>query len=164
MSPRTPLLSLLVAVALLLPAAGFAAKSQTWKFAVDTPTEFEAQAAEVRKEMNADGKYGAISVDDRKAVENDLERIDELLTTKGSLKAMSDKDKVEIMNAQERINAVLTKNDGNRLICTMEQRTGTKFKQKVCKTALERDEMRRRSQESFQDDMMRGGASQAKGN
>ncbi|MCK9539801.1 hypothetical protein [Dokdonella sp.] len=143
--------ALALCFALAMPAVVQAAAQSGWKFAVDTPAEFEVQAAEVRKEMSTDGRYGAISVDDRNAVEADLKRIDDLLESKGSVKALNDQEQVDLMNAQERINAVLTKNDGNRLICTMEQRTGTNFKKKVCQTARQRDQIREDSQKAHLD-------------
>lgn len=146
----------------LVSSAG--TRPAAWKFAESTPEAFEAQAAEVRKEMGTDGKYSAISVDDRTAVDTDLARIDALLKSKGSATKLNDAEQVDLMNAQERINAILTKNDGNRLICTLEPRTGSNFKQKICRTEAERAAIRRSSQKAFQDDLMRGSASQAPGN
>ena len=141
-----------------------AVKGAPWTFAMDTPQAFAAQADKIHKEMGTDGKYGAISVADRSAVDADLDKIDALLRARGSATKLNDSEQVDLMNAQERINAVLTRNDGNRLICTMEQRTGTKFKMKVCKTQAERDEIRRRSQQAHQDVLMQGGATYEPGN
>lgn len=159
------LLGIAVGGVLAFPVVGSAsaAKGMPWKFAVDTPAAFEAQAADVRKEMGTNGKYGAISVADRTAVEADLDKIDALVRKRGSADKLNDADQVDLMNAQERINAVLTRNEGNRLICKMEPRTGTNFKVKVCMTAHERDEIRRKSQEAFQDNLMGGSPSQAPG-
>lgn len=157
-----PLLAL--ACAVLLPTIVHAAKQKSWNFAVDSPAEFEAQAAEIRQEMGTDGQYGAISVNDRKAVEADLERIEAILTSKDSMDRLNDQQKIDIVNAQERINAVLTKNDGNRLICTMEQRTGTKFKEKVCVTAKQREQIRDDAQKAYRDTLMKGGGTQQPGN
>lgn len=160
------LFGLAVCAVLAFPVVGSAsaAKGAEWKFKVDTPQAFEAQAAEVRKEMGTDGRYGAISVDDRTAVDTDLDRIDALVRKRGSASKLNDAEQVELMNAQERINAVLTNNDGNRLICTMEPRTGTKFKTKVCLTQHERDQVRLKSQQGYQDSLMGGSATQQPGN
>lgn len=136
-------------------------RPKTWTFDASSGADFEAQAAEVRKEMGTDGRYGAISVDDRKAVEADLDRIEALLGPKDSPARLNDQQQVDLINAQERINAVLTKNDGNRLICTMEQRTGTRFKEKVCVTQRERDKIREDSQKAYRDTLMKGGGSQS---
>ena len=138
------------------------AVSEPWK--VDsTSAEFEAQVAEVRAEMAPKGRYEAITATDRAAVEADLERIGALLHSQESGKALTDREQLELANAQERVNAVLTRNDGDRLICTMEPRTGTKFKDKVCQTARQREEIRRKAQEGYQRELMRGGGSQERG-
>lgn len=159
------LLGFAVCGVLAFPVTGgaSAAKGMPWKFAVDTPAAFAAQAADVRKEMGADGKYGAISVADRTAVEADLDKIDALVRKRGSADKLNDAEQVDLMNAQERINAVLTHNEGNRLICKMEPRTGSNFKMKVCMTKHERDEIRRKSQQGFQDNLMGGSATQMPG-
>ncbi|MBN8726544.1 MAG: hypothetical protein J0H15_02425 [Xanthomonadales bacterium] len=159
---------LLVAVAITLGSvlpnsADGRTRPKTWSFDANSGADFEAQAAEVRKEMGSDGRYGAISVDDRKAVEADLDQIEALLDAKDSPAKLNDQQQVDLINAQERINAVLTKNDGNRLICTMEPRTGTKFKEKVCITQSERDTIRRNSQKAFQDQLMKGAATMPPG-
>ena len=135
------------------PALGgaSAAKGRPWTFVVDTPQAFEAQVAEVHKEMATDGKYGAIGVADRIAVDAELDHIRALLRKRGSAATLNDSEQVDLMNAQERVNAVLTKNDGNRLICTLEPRTGTNFKMKVCKTARELDQIRRGSKAAFRE-------------
>ncbi len=142
-----------------LPTFGHAAGAP-WKVVVDTPQAFEVQAASVRKEMGPHGQYSGISASDRAIVEANLDKIDALLRKRGSAAKLDDRDQVALMNAQERVNAVLTHNEGNRLICTLEPRTGTKFKQKVCRTQAEIDGIRRSSQQGFQDDLMRGSALQ----
>ncbi len=157
------LLWLVACVVCALPTLGHAANTQ-WKVAVDTPQAFEAQAAQVRKEMSPHGKYGGISLNEHTAVDADLDQIDGLLRKRGSATKLNDSDQVALMNAQERVNAVLTRNEGNRLICTMEARTGTNFKQKVCRTQAEIDGIRRNSQQGFQDALLKNGATQEKGN
>lgn len=137
--------------------------SEPWKVAV-TAADFEAQVAEVRAEMAPNGRYDDLTATDRTTVEADLERIGALLRSNESGKPLTDRDQLELANAQERVKAILTRNDGDRLICTMEPRTGTKFKDKVCQTARQREEIRRKSQEGFQREFMKGGGSQEKGN
>ena len=144
-----------------LPLLGHAAGAQ-WKLVADTPQAFEAQAAQVRKEMAPHGKYGGISLNDRTAVDADLDQMDALLRKRGSASKLNDSDQVALMNAQERINAVLTRNEGNRLICTLESRTGTNFKQKICRTQAQIDGIRRNAQQGFRDSLMKGSATQEK--
>lgn len=152
------------ALAFPLVCNASAAKGAAWDFNVKTPDEFAAQAATVRKEMGEDGRYREVSSSDRSMVEAELNKIEGLLQSKGSTDKLNDSEQVELVNSQEHINALLTKNDGNRLICTQEKRTGSNFKVKSCMTAFEREERRRKSQQGLQDDLMRGSASQQKGN
>ncbi len=156
--------AVVASIAFCVVPATVAAASKQWKFAVNTPAAFQAQAEKVREEMSENGRYGAINRSDRSAVESDLERIDGLLRGAGSLEALNDRQQVDLMNAQERINAVLTRNDGNRLVCTMESRSGSHFKQKTCRTLKQSEEIRRKGQEAYQQEFMRGGGTQPPGN
>ena len=154
------LLGIAVCGALAFPhvCSASAAKGAAWKFVVDTPEAFAVQAAMVRKDMGPDGRYREVSADERRVVEAELEKIEGLLQRKGSATRLNDSEQVELVNAQEHINAVLTKKDGDRLICTMEPRTGTKFKMKTCMTASQREERRRKSVRGYEDDLKRGSA------
>lgn len=157
------LLWIVACAAFALPILSHATGPE-WKIVTDTPQAFAKQAAEVRKEMGPRGEYGGISGNERSAVNADLDRIAALLRKRGAVSKLNDSEQVDLMNAQERINAVLTKNEGNRLICTLEPRTGTNFKQKVCRTQAEINNIRRESQQGFQDSLLRGSATQSKGN
>ena len=157
----TGLLCLAACAVFALPVLGHATSPQ-WKVVADTPQAFEAQAAQVRKDMGPHGEYGGISLNDRQTVEADLDIIDALLHKRSSASKLNDVDQVALMNSQEQINAVLTRNENNRLICTLEARTGTKFKTKICRTQAEIDSIRRNSQKGFQDSLMQGSATQEK--
>ena len=135
-----------------LPTFGHAAGAP-WKVVVDTPQAFEVQAASVRKEMGPHGQYSGISASDRAIVEANLDKIDALLRKRGSAAKLDDRDQVALMNAQERVNAVLTHNEGNRLICTLEPRTGTKFKHNLCGTHAALHTLQRTSQQRFPADL-----------
>jgi len=159
MSGKSGGLSWIVAcAAFALPILAHAVGPQ-WKVVTDTPQAFAKQAAEVRKEIGPKGEYGGMSGNERLAVDADLDKIAALLRKHGSASKLNDSEQVDLMNAQERINAVLTRNEGNRLICTMESRLGTNFKHKVCRTQAEIDGIRRNSQEGFQN-TLRGSATQ----
>lgn len=135
---------------------------QAPKFAADSLEAFEPQAAKVRKDMQASGQYSGISATDRGAVEADLDKIGNLLKLKGSASALNDADQVQLLNAQERVNAVLTRNDDGRLVCTYERKTGSNFKEKICLTARQREDIRRTAQQDFARDTQRGDASSTK--
>lgn len=124
-----------VVLTFLIPLTGHAAEKK-WEFAIDSAAEFEAQAVEIRKEMQ-DGRYSHLDERDRAAVDSDLNRVTRLLNKQDELSQLSNRDQVELVNAQERINAVLTDNDPDRIVCKLEARVGTRMKTKNCLTARE---------------------------
>lgn len=143
------LLWLVVCAMFALPASAHAA-SPDWKV-VTNQQAFEVQAAQVRKDMNGNGKYAGISMKARKSVEADLDKIDALLHKGDSAAKLTDRDQVALMNAQERVNAVLTRNEGNRLICEYRARTGSHLKTKICHTQAQIAATRRNTQRELRD-------------
>ncbi len=144
-------------------AGGAMAKSDI-KFNIGSMEEFDRQVADVQAEMSNGGQYAEIGRKDRAALDTEFARMRSLLDRKFSTGRLEDRDQVELANAQERANAILTRNDGDRLICTWERRSGSNFKYKSCMTASQRDGERRRSQDGYQNAIMQGGGSQQKGN
>jgi len=130
-------LSLVFAVA---AQCAFAAKTPPPLHA-DNKAEFDKVVAQVRSEMQADGRFGKLSDKERASVEDDLRQMGNLFDKTPELKAMSDADKRALFNAQEAANATLLKRDGDRLICVNEVRSGTHFKSTTCRTVreIERD-------------------------
>jgi hypothetical protein len=127
-------------------AAQAGANRGAWPVVTDQ-AGFTAQAAQVRKDMTSSGKYGAISPDDRDAVEESLDKAGALIAKTGQGHALSDQEQVELVNAQEQINAILTRNKGNRLICRYEAPSGSHLRQKICETAMDHDKTRRNAQD-----------------
>ena len=132
-----------------LVCSASAAKGKPWKFTVNTPEAFAVQAATVRKDMGPDGRYREVSVEERAVVEAELIKIEGLIQSRGAADKLDDADQVELVNAQEHINAVLTKNYDDQLICTLDQRTGSRFKMKTCMTEFERAEIMRKEQHTW---------------
>ena len=110
-----------------------------------TPEAFAKQAEEVNQGMAPGERYGAISPADRKKVAADITKIAGLLEQVGSAEKLHNNEWVLLVNAQEHANALLTKNDGDRLICRYEKRTGSHFRVKTCQTAREIADTRRNS-------------------
>ena len=141
-----------------------AAMGAAWNVAAVSPQAFAEQAATLLREMEPDGRYGELGPAARSVVADDLETIGSLLQHRGSAAKLNDREQVEMMNAQERIRAVLTNSEADQLICTLEPRTGTNFKIKICMTKFARDEIRRKSQEGYQDGLLQGGGALSRGN
>lgn len=107
-----------------------------------TAAEFSDQAQAVRAAMEDGGRFSEISSSNKKRVNELLIEIANFMVS-GGFTELSVAHQTQMINAQEEANAILTKNDGDRLICTHERPTGTRFKQKVCRTADEIAERRR---------------------
>jgi len=161
---RHPLSALALLACLAVPGALAFARTadQPWPSAVDA-TQFAEQAAAVQEEMKPGGRFGAIGAADRSEVERNLVILQKLFDERSATSRMDNREQVQLANAQEKINALLTGNDDERLICTLEQRSGTHFKTKICQTARQRRDVTRRSQEGFQSQVLKGGASQVAG-
>jgi hypothetical protein len=114
-----------------------------------TPEAFAKQAAAGRAAMRGGGRYSSISRTDREQVEEDIVTIEQLLTERGSFANLSEREQVELINAQEEANALLTENDGDRLICRYEKKTGTHFREKYCITARAQELQRNENQNAF---------------
>lgn len=114
-----------------------------------TPQTFAVQAEHVRASMRGNGRYSDISSADRNQVEADIAKIERLLKTRGSVANLNKREQVEVTNAQEEANALLTENDGDRLVCRYEKRTGSHFREKFCNTVSELARMRENDQREF---------------
>ena len=145
-------LVLLAAMQVLGLGVAFASDKVVEKpVAADTPEKFAVTAAQIRKEMGADGRYEFIRPDDKAKVDADLDSIAAMLQKAGSVSAMSEGDKVQLFNAQEHLNGVLTHSDRNRLVCERRAPVGTNIPQNNCKTVAEIEKMRRDSQKYMND-------------
>lgn len=114
-----------------------------------TPRTFAIQAEHVRESMRGNGRYARISTADRQQVEADIAKIERLLEEHGSADNLSGHDWTALVNAQEEVNALLTENDGDRLVCRYEKRTGSHFRVKHCNTVDELARRRNEDQEHF---------------
>jgi hypothetical protein len=68
-----------------------------------------------------------------------------------SLDQLNDFQKTDLSNALDEIKAVLTANEGNRLICYRERKTGSNMIERRCETAAQREARARDSQEQLRE-------------
>lgn len=130
-----------------------------WQGGADAEV-FHAKATLLREQMQSGERFGELSMQERSSVEQNLAGMAEVFDRRGSMDRMSNEEQIYVVNAQESINALLTRNDGDRLVCRMEQRTGTNFRHKVCLTAREWADTSRRARETYQNEFHKGGGSQ----
>lgn len=119
--------------------------------AADTPEKFAGVAAQIRKEMDAGGRYEFIHTEDKAKADADLDSIAALLQKAGSVSAMPQDERLQLLNTQEHLNGILTHNDRNRLVCERRAPVGTNIPQTTCKTVADIEKARRESQKYMND-------------
>lgn len=121
----------------------------------ETSEAFTAQAAAIRAEMNAGGRYEFITESEQKTVETRLDEISHALTQYGSTNAFPPAEQVAVLNAQEEINAILTRRDSQRLICERRAPVGSHLQKTECETYGAREAAKRNSEKYFMDSQMK---------
>jgi hypothetical protein len=136
-------------------ALAYAASAQASIDKVTTADQFRQNADSVREQMRDGGRYQGLSRDERDQVERELGRMQALFDQYGSTDEMAPAKKVDLFNAQERANAILTENDGDRLVCRMERRTGSKMSERTCRKVSDIERVRNRRVDEYHAETMR---------
>ncbi len=110
------------------------------------PSEFPSVVERIRAGMESGGRYQKVTSNDRQLVEQDLSKMNDILSGVQSIDELPTERKLDLINAQGRVNALLLANDDNRLICQKSQTIGTHMKKVNCATVAERRKVRERSQ------------------
>lgn len=149
MRTRTLLQATVVAAVLALAASAAAAKENYHEktFNADTKEKFQAVADNVRKEMEAGGRYEYVKPQERATIERSLADMDALFTATGGVENMKQDDKVKLFNEQEVINSILTRRDRDRVICEDKPKLGSHVRTTNCHTYGQEEEARRGSRD-----------------
>lgn len=126
------------------------------KFAIGDIESFDRQVSDVHGKMVDGGRYAGVQPKERAQLDSDFSLIRELLERKLASGKLDDRDQVDLANAQEHANAILTRNDGDRLVCTYDKRTGSNFKFKNCMSVSDRETVRRKAIDGYQSQLMGG--------
>jgi hypothetical protein len=157
MQARTLLHATLVATAFAL-AANAAAKENYHEsnFNADTPEKFQAVADDVRKEMEAGGRYEYVKPRERAQIEQSLAEMDALFKASGGVQNMKQDDKVRLFNDQEVVNSILTRRDKDRVICDNAPKLGSHVRSTGCHTYGQEEDARRGSKDQMDEWTRRG--------
>ncbi len=130
------MLRLILGAALLAGlSAPVAAQTQ---FAL-TDGDFEKQRAQIDEHLNDGKTYAEINKEERRQVQQSLDRISRLLAGAGSVDKLKEQDKVTIFNDQELVNTILTRaGEDSRKVCERRRVTGSNLSATVCETVAER--------------------------
>lgn len=143
------------AMAILLAAAcvmaGPLAAKEKYHEVVNAQTEeaFSQLAENVRKEMDAGGRYEFVQPGERPQIEKGLAEMAALFRQSGSVDKMSQTEKVALFNSQEVVNAILTKRDSDRVICENRAPVGSHIPKTSCFTYGQLQESRRGTKQIF---------------
>jgi len=91
-------------------------------------------AANVRREMQAGGRFQFVPARERDTVNSKFSEMDGLFARSGSVAQMNDDQKTELFNAQEVINSILTERDRDRLSCKNAPIIGSHIRSQTCTT------------------------------
>lgn len=113
------------------------------------PAAFLTTKTTIEKEIYTEDRYKELSDEDRKRVLAALDRMADTLDGATTVQSLSADDRAQLITDQTLVNTVLTQAaEDSRLICTREQKVGTRFKTTVCETVAtrrERNEAARRA-------------------
>ena len=141
-------------VVLLLAFCGLAAAAKydaTQVVTARTKAEFAQQATQVRKELQAGGRYEFVQVTERVTVERRLSEIQSLFDAYVEGTRLQDTQLMALLNAQEEINGILTKRDGQRLVCAVTTPTGSHRTVNNCKRYSDVERSHRDNEKAMRD-------------
>jgi len=119
---------------MLFAAHGVAAEKTREVVKADTRETFIAAAADMRQQMEPDGRYAYVKPDEREKVEANLTEMSRLFDEYGAVAQMDKPTQVKLFNAQESVNAILTLRDRDRLICERGASTGSRIVGTSCRS------------------------------
>lgn len=107
----------------------------------DAPTrtaDILAQQQTIRADMKAKrDRYANMPRDAQKSVLADQVKLENLLEGKADTSQLAAADQAEVRRLTARIEATINNNQGERLVCTQEARTGSNYVTRVCRTPAE---------------------------
>ena len=104
-------------------------------------TEAQAYLAKIDHTlaMAADGQYGNLKRGSAKKLQVERDLIASILATKPTVADLSPDEALTIQNAEDGITAILRSKEKDRMVCTREAKTGTRFATTECMTVAQRE-------------------------
>jgi len=118
----------------------------------DTVPEILATQHALRAKLDQPtGEYSKFSNDDLNRMRRAQDKVFGMLDGVKSLDELNNEERTELSNALSQIKATLASDEGSRVICRRERRTGTNIVEKRCETVAEREARARASQEQLRE-------------
>lgn len=104
-------------------------------------TEAQAYLAKIDDmlALAATGQYGMLKRGAAAQLQSERNRIASLLGTQATVAELPPDDRLAIQNAEDSITAILRNKEKERMVCTREAKTGTRFATSECMTVSERE-------------------------
>ena len=145
----SPFLALALGVSLALSAGATFAQAPEQPQTVSEILQFQhALRAKIDK---ANGEYSRFDEGQISRMRQAQDNVFHMLAGVDSLDELNETQKIQVSNSLDQIKAILLANEGNRLICYREKKTGTNLLTKRCETYADREARARDSQQQMID-------------
>lgn len=141
-------LAVCVALAAFIPVDARASSDDVFELTAESAEQFREQAAGLRAEMSASGKYASLKPDEKARIARQLENLQQLYDGREAGKRFRRNDELKLINASEEINGLLTGTMDDRIVCEQVRKVGSNRAEKLCLSVAER---RTRSEEANKD-------------
>ena len=116
---------------------------QAAKTATQALPETEAQAYLAKidhtLEMAANGEYGNLKRGSAEKLQLERDKIASVLAIRATVAELSPDEALTVQNAEDGITAILRSKEKDRMVCTREAKTGTRFSTTECMTVSQRE-------------------------
>jgi len=145
----SPFLALALGVSLALSAGAAFAQAPEQPQTVSEILQFQhALRAKIDK---ANGEYSRFDEGQISRMRQAQDNVFHMLAGVDSLDELNETQKIQVSNSLDQIKAILLANEGNRLICYREKKTGTNLLTKRCETYADREARARETQQQMID-------------
>jgi hypothetical protein len=145
----SPFLALALGVSLALSAGAAFAQAPEQPQTVSEILQFQHALRDKIDKPN--GEYSRFNEGQIARMKTAQDNVFRMLSGVNSLDELSENQKIEVSNSLDEVKAILLANEGNRLICYRERKTGTNLLTKRCETYADREAHARDSERSMRD-------------
>ena len=145
----SPFLALALGVSLALSAGATFAQAPEQPQTVSEILQFQhALRAKIDK---ANGEYSRFDEGAITRMKRAQDKVFHMFNGVTSLDQLTEDQKIDVSNSLDEVKAILLSNEGNRLICYRERKTGTNLLTKRCETYADREAHARESERAMRD-------------
>jgi hypothetical protein len=145
----SPFLALALGVSLALSAGTTFAQAPEQPQTVSEILQFQHALRDKIDKPN--GEYSRFDEGQIARMKHAQDNVFRMLSSVKSLDDLSENQKIEVSNSLDEVKAILLANEGNRLICYRERKTGTNLLTKRCETYADREAHARESERAMRD-------------